>query len=106
MGRERPPSWSGGRTGRGRQWPPASWVGVAVPTPGQVGGFHTMYRIAVVTFFGVPETTAVGAAIVLHAVSFVPVTLLGLAFMAREGLSLGRMRALAAEEPDAATASE
>ena len=33
----------------------------------------------------------------LHAVSFVPVTLLGLAFMAREGLSLGRMREMAAE---------
>ena len=73
-------------------------VGVAVPTPGQVGGFHAMYRIAVVTFFGVPEPTAVGAAIVLHAVSFLPVTLLGLAFMAREGLSLGRMRQMAAEE--------
>ena len=73
-------------------------VGVAVPTPGQVGGFHTMYRIAVVTFFGVPETTAVGAAIVLHAVSFVPVTLLGLVFMAREGLSLGRMREITARE--------
>ena len=71
-------------------------VGVAVPTPGQVGGFHTMYRIAVVTFFGVPETTAVGAAIVLHAISFVPVTLLGLVFMAREGLSLGRMREMTA----------
>jgi uncharacterized protein (TIRG00374 family) len=70
-------------------------VGVAVPTPGQVGGFHTAYKIAVVTFFGVPETTAVGAAIVLHAISFVPVTLLGLVFMAREGLSFGRMRDLA-----------
>jgi hypothetical protein len=35
---------------------------------------------------------------VLHALSFVPVTLLGLVFMAREGLSLGRMRQLAAEE--------
>ena len=70
-------------------------VGVAVPTPGQVGGFHTAYKIAVTTFFGVSETNAVGAAIVLHAVSFVPVTLLGLAFMAREGLSLGRMRDLA-----------
>ena len=70
-------------------------VGVAVPTPGQVGGFHTAYKIAVTTFFGVPQTTAVGAAIVLHAVSFVPVTILGLLFMAREGLSLGRMRDLA-----------
>jgi uncharacterized protein (TIRG00374 family) len=70
-------------------------VGVAVPTPGQVGGFHTAYKIAVTTFFGVPESTAVGAAIVLHAISFIPVTLLGLVFMAREGLSLGRMRAMA-----------
>jgi uncharacterized membrane protein YbhN (UPF0104 family) len=73
-------------------------VGVAMPTPGQVGGFHAMYRIAVTTFLGVPEATAVGAAIVLHAVSFVPVTLLGLAFMAGEGLSLGRMREMAAQQ--------
>lgn len=70
-------------------------VGVAMPTPGQVGGFHAAYRIAVVTFFGVSEATAVGAAIVLHAVSFVPVTLLGLAFMAQQGLSLGRVKEMA-----------
>jgi uncharacterized membrane protein YbhN (UPF0104 family) len=70
-------------------------VGVAVPTPGQVGGFHTAYKIAVMTFFGVPETTAVGAAIILHAISNLPVTLLAFVFMAREGLSFGRMRDLA-----------
>ena len=73
-------------------------VGVAMPTPGSVGGFHAMYKFAVMTFFGVAADRAIGAAIVLHAISFVPVTLLGLAFMAREGLSLGRMRELAAEE--------
>jgi glycosyltransferase 2 family protein len=72
-------------------------VGVAVPTPGAVGGFHTMYKFAVVTFFGVPNDRAVGAALVLHAISFVPVTLLGLVFMAREGLSLGRVREMTAE---------
>ncbi len=37
-------------------------VGVAMPTPGQIGGFHAMYKIAVVTFFGVAQDTAVGAA--------------------------------------------
>ena len=79
-------------------------VGVAMPTPGQVGGFHAMYRLAVTTFFGVPDTTAVGAAIVLHAVSFVPVTLLGLMFMAREGLSFGRMRSMRREAGEAGTA--
>jgi glycosyltransferase 2 family protein len=73
-------------------------VGVAMPTPGQIGGFHAMYKIGVVTFFGVQEDTAVAGAIVLHAISFVPVTLLGLVFMAREGLSLGRMREMAASE--------
>ena len=72
-------------------------VGVAVPTPGAVGGFHTMYKFAVVTFFGVPNDRAVGGALVLHAISFVPVTILGLIFMAREGLSLGRMRQMAQE---------
>ena len=72
-------------------------VGVAMPTPGAVGGFHAAYQIAVQTFFGAPDDRAIGAAIVLHAVSFLPVTLLGLAFMAREGLTLGNARTLAAE---------
>jgi len=70
-------------------------VGVAVPTPGSVGGFHEAYRIAVTSFFHAPNDAAVGAAIVLHAISFVPVTILGIVFMAREGLTLGRMRRLA-----------
>jgi uncharacterized protein (TIRG00374 family) len=70
-------------------------VGVAMPTPGAIGGFHAMYQIAVTTFFGVPTDRAVGGAIVLHAISFVPVTLFGLAFMAREGLSLSRVREMA-----------
>ena len=72
-------------------------VGVAVPTPGQIGGFHAMYKIAVVNFYSVPEPAAVAAAIVLHAISFVPVTLLGLVFMAREGLTFARMKQMASE---------
>jgi len=67
-------------------------VGVAMPTPGAIGGFHAMYQITVTTFFGVPTDRAVGAAIVLHAVSFVPVTLLGLVLMWREGLTLGGLQ--------------
>jgi glycosyltransferase 2 family protein len=70
-------------------------VGVAVPTPGAIGGFHIFYQIGAMSFFGAPNDRAVGAAIVLHAISFVPVTLVGIVFMAQEGLSLGRMRSLA-----------
>ncbi len=72
-------------------------VGVAAPTPGAVGGFHAAYQFAVGEFFNVPADRAIGAAIVLHAISFVPVTLLGIAFMMREGLTLSSARQMAAE---------
>jgi hypothetical protein len=52
------------------------------------------------TFFGAPEANAVAGAIVVHAISFVPVILLGLVFMAQDGLSLGRLKELASEAPE------
>jgi hypothetical protein len=73
-------------------------VGVAVPTPGQVGGFHVAYQVAVQTFFGAPDDRAIGAAIVLHALSFLPVTLVGAVFMAREGLTFQSAQKLASSE--------
>jgi uncharacterized membrane protein YbhN (UPF0104 family) len=73
-------------------------VGVAVPTPGQVGGFHVAYQVAVQTFFGAPDDRAIGAAIVLHALSFLPVTLVGAVFMAREGLTFQSAQTLASSE--------
>ena len=66
-------------------------VGVAVPTPGAVGGFHEAYRIGATSFFGADNDHAVGAAIVLHAVGFVPTLILGAVMTAQEGLSLSRL---------------
>jgi len=74
-------------------------VGVAAPTPGAIGGFHAAYIFAVTTFFGVDADRAGAAAIVLHAISFVPITLLGIVFMMREGLTLAGARRLAKEAP-------
>lgn len=71
-------------------------VGVAVPTPGAIGGFHEAFRIGATVFFATPNNRAVGAAIVLHALSFVPVTIAGSILMAREGLSLSGASGLAA----------
>jgi uncharacterized membrane protein YbhN (UPF0104 family) len=71
-------------------------VGVAVPTPGAIGGFHAAYEFAVQTFFAAPADRAVGAAFVLHGISFVPVTILGILFMVGEGLTLASARELAA----------
>jgi uncharacterized protein (TIRG00374 family) len=77
-------------------------IGVAVPTPGAVGGFHEAYRLGVTTFFGAQESSAVGAAIVLHAISFVPVTLVGILFMVQDGLDLRRLSGLAEMAPQGA----
>ena len=64
-------------------------VGVAVPTPGGVGGFHEAFRLGATSFFGADNDTAVGAAIVLHAISVVPVVIVGLIFIIQDGLKIG-----------------
>jgi hypothetical protein len=69
-------------------------VGVAIPTPGGAGTFHLAYSIAVTSFFGAVAEPAGAAALVLHAISFVPVSLLGLWFMAQDGLTLGGLRGM------------
>ena len=63
-------------------------IGVAVPTPGAIGGFHEAFRIGATMFYGAPDEAAVGAAIVLHLFSIGPALLLGLIFAAREGLNV------------------
>jgi glycosyltransferase 2 family protein len=70
-------------------------LGVAVPTPGAVGGFHEAFRVGATVFYGAPDEAAVGAAIVLHLFSIGPALLLGLTFAAQEGLNLGGMQRLA-----------
>ena len=70
-------------------------IGVAMPTPGAVGGYHAMFQLGVTSFFGAPNDAAVGAAIVAHALSFIPVVLLGIVFMTQDGLSLSGLQQLA-----------
>src|SRR5262249_53846979 len=72
-------------------------VGVAVPTPGGVGGFHAAFRYAATALFHAPDDAAVAAAIVVHLFTQVPVLLLGLVFAAQAGLNVGSMRRLASE---------
>ena len=79
-------------------------LGVAVPTPGAVGGFHEAFRVGATMFYGTPDAAAVGAAIVLHLFSIGPSLLLGLFFAAREGLNLGSMRRLADQAEQGNTA--
>ena len=70
-------------------------LGVAVPTPGAVGGFHEAFRVGATVFFGAADEPAVAAAILLHVFTIGPSLLLGLFFAARAGLNLAGMRTLA-----------
>ena len=79
-------------------------LGVAVPTPGAVGGFHEAFRVGATAFYGAPDEAAVGAAIVLHLFSIGPSLLLGLLFAAREGLNIGTMQRLADQAEQGHTA--
>lgn len=72
-------------------------VGVALPTPGGVGGVHEAFRLGVTSFYGADNNTAVGAAILLHAMGFVPVTLAGLWFAARGGMTFSSLKNMAGE---------
>lgn len=80
-------------------------VGVSIPTPGGVGGTHEALRLGLTSFYGTDNDLAVGAAIVQHAVNFVPVTVLGLWFIARDGLSLARLREMSASAQQSASAA-
>ncbi len=78
-------------------------IGVAVPTPGSIGGFHEAFRLGATTFYGVRDGAAVGAAIVLHLITIAPSLLLGVVFAAQEGLSVKGLRHLADEAAQPST---
>jgi uncharacterized membrane protein YbhN (UPF0104 family) len=66
-------------------------VGVSIPTPGTVGGFHAFYLAALTQAYGVDNDVAAAAGIASHALGNLPVLLLGLAYLGREGLTVGKV---------------
>ena len=52
-------------------------LGIALPTPGGAGGYHVAMRVGLTELFLVGNTLAVGAGLLVHAASVLPVILLG-----------------------------
>ncbi len=69
-------------------------AGVALPTPGGVGGYHVMCALALTMLFQVDDSPARAVALVNHAIAFGPVTVLGLVLFAREGLSFRQVKTI------------
>ncbi len=74
-------------------------LGLAIPTPGGVGGYHTAIAYSLTGFYGVAKNTAAAFALVSHALSFVPITLIGLGFLVAGGFSLRSLAATPVPEP-------
>lgn len=68
-----------------------SMLGSVVPTPGGATGPFHIATAASLAFLGVDQDSAKSVAIILHPLIFAPATLFGMYYIAKEGLSLGRL---------------
>jgi uncharacterized membrane protein YbhN (UPF0104 family) len=77
-----------------------SVIGLAIPTPGGVGGFHKATQVGLTVFFAVEINRATAIAIAHHAICFLPITVIGLCCLPLLGMSLSdASRATAEESP-------
>jgi len=68
-------------------------VALVLPSaPGYVGTFQ-IGTVAGLGLYEVPEATALSLSIVYHAINYVPITLVGLAYLGSMNLTLGELRA-------------
>jgi len=62
-------------------------LGVSLPTPGGVGGYHALMQFGLTSLFGVDPTIAAGAGILMHIAIVVPVLILGPVMLYTEKIS-------------------
>jgi len=71
-------------------------IGVRVPSsPGSIGVFHYL-SVLVLALFGVERDLALSYGVLLHLVTYLPPSLVGIAYLLRSGYSLRRLRHAAA----------
>jgi uncharacterized protein (TIRG00374 family) len=73
-------------------------IGLAIPTPGGVGGFHKACQLVLTTFYHFDIDTSVAVAVMLHLVGTLPVLVTGLALFAHAGLSWREVKSVPVEE--------
>lgn len=61
-------------------------VGLAIPTPGGVGGFHKACQLVLTHFYGFDIDSSVATAVLFHVVGTLPVLVTGLFLFVHEGL--------------------
>jgi uncharacterized protein (TIRG00374 family) len=75
----------------------AGYLSFAMPSiPGALGVFEVLVKTSLAAGFSINADAALSCALTLHGLLVVPISLLGAAFLLREGWSLGRLRQLGA----------
>ena len=69
----------------------ATTVGIAIPTPGGVGGFHKMCQWVLMSYYHFDVDSSVAVAVLLHVVSTLPTLVAAAVLMLHEGLSLRQL---------------
>ncbi len=62
-------------------------IGIAIPTPGGVGGFHKVCQYVLTTFYGFDIDSSVAVAVLFHVVGTLPVVVVGAFLFIHEGLN-------------------
>jgi hypothetical protein len=73
-------------------------LGMMIPTPGAIGGFHKACQIALVGFYHFDVSSSVAVAVAFHIVGTAPVIIAGFILLGREGLTLGQLARLKGED--------
>ena len=80
-------------------------VGVRVPSsPGSIGVFHYL-SVLTLALFGVDKDLAFAYGVLLHLVTYLPPSLLGVVYLAKSGYSLRRLRQAVGSVPELADSS-
>jgi glycosyltransferase 2 family protein len=75
----------------------AAVLGLFVPTPGGVGGYHAAVQFVLTSLYRIALATATGVALIAHAVSFGPISVIGFAMFAASPWRRTGLRELAAD---------
>lgn len=67
-------------------------VGLAIPTPGGIGGFHKACQLVLTRFYRFTVDSSVAVAVLFHIIGTLPVLTIGLVLFAKEGMSLKALR--------------
>ena len=74
-------------------------IGVRVPSsPGSIGVLHYL-SVLTLELFGVGRDLALSYGVLLHLVTYLPPSLLGIAYLAKSGYSLSRLRQVVGTVP-------